>query len=1059
MKRATYYGIVIIFCMLVMLLTKNMADADDTCMFMSTANDVPPNIVFLLDNGAEMEQIIWHPAYDNTVDYTPDPNTEVEFINGFFNTNGYTIVKKNANIYYIRQILDDLLPDTTGGCENSVSGSSTFTINGRTVTLPALPSMDAVDGVIDNAAMFRYSKNYLNWIFFSGADIGDGSDLPAKSRFYNAKKALMTVAKLTANRAKFAIYNFANDAGASNVQPLGNVVKTPLAALPENNILEENYVNNINNMGTVTYSPLAEGLATVGGYFASPSSGVVGEYCQKNFAVVVSPGISSQDLDPISQSCPSSFSDYDGDDSGGIGEGNIKVDSTTYTIPINLNGSTWLDDVAYYLYDNDIVGYQDGFQNVLTYTIGFLASLESNLYLKNTSNNGNGNFNLYDSSDPDYGRYHFEAESPENLSSVIIAAINDIILKTAIFVSPVVPVSRTMSDNKIYMAFFRPNEGNFWEGNLVKFGISSDNKITDCNGNPATWPNGALREDAEPYWATQHWADFSKSNYIHNSSRNIYTHIGPADLTDPNNEFSSSNSKLTSSRLGNPSTPIEKIINYIRGADVFDEDDDGDITENRGIITGDVLHSTPVIIRYNSSSTMVYFGSNDGALHAVRDDDGTESWAYIPHDQLSNLKDMVEGSSHRYFVDSSPTVYLNDLNGDGDINAEESDQAILISGQRKGGTGYFALDITNPEAPLFLWTFDQSDDAELGESWSEPEFGWVKTFDGDTTGTPVAFIGGGYSVNNVKGKAIFVINVISGAIVAKYSAVTGMDYSFPGTLKVMDYNNNGFIDKVYGGDCGGQLWRLGKFSDEGVPFAFPQCDENIMNWSAQVILDGDPAHAIKFFYPPCVTLEKGYDLVFVGSGDREDACATTSADRIYCIKDTHANITLEETDLVDVTNPSATPPDLDNPGDVDFNGNIDQGWYIQFTDSFGNGTGEKVLAEGIVFNKVFYVTTFTPNDDVCLPGGFGELYALDYKTGQAVLKFGNEVKTRSMQVGGGIPSEPVVILTETGQKIFISVGSTNTDFESDSIGAGIIDIDLTPLPLNFFFLWWREITP
>ena len=30
-----------------------------------------PNIVFLLDNGAEMEQITWHPGYNNNTNYSP----------------------------------------------------------------------------------------------------------------------------------------------------------------------------------------------------------------------------------------------------------------------------------------------------------------------------------------------------------------------------------------------------------------------------------------------------------------------------------------------------------------------------------------------------------------------------------------------------------------------------------------------------------------------------------------------------------------------------------------------------------------------------------------------------------------------------------------------------------------------------------------------------------------------------------------------------------------------------------------------------------------------------
>ena len=50
--------------------------ADDTCTFMTTANDIPPNIVILLDNGASMEEIVWHSGYDNSIDYTPsqDPH-------------------------------------------------------------------------------------------------------------------------------------------------------------------------------------------------------------------------------------------------------------------------------------------------------------------------------------------------------------------------------------------------------------------------------------------------------------------------------------------------------------------------------------------------------------------------------------------------------------------------------------------------------------------------------------------------------------------------------------------------------------------------------------------------------------------------------------------------------------------------------------------------------------------------------------------------------------------------------------------------------------------------
>jgi type IV pilus assembly protein PilY1 len=347
---------------------------------------------------------------------------------------------------------------------------------------------------------------------------------------------------------------------------------------------------------------------------------------------------------------------------------------------------------------------------------------------------------------------------------------------------------------------------------------------------------------------------------------------------------------------------------------------------------------------------------------------------------------------------------------------------------------------------------------ELGESWSVPQFGLVKTFAGDASGTAVMFIGGGYTSDNSLGKAVLAINVLTGAVVKTFKNdgvdITDMNYSIPSSLCVLDTDNNGFVDKVYVGDLGSQMWRFGKFTDFiGDPLGFPNTDENINNWEAEVLFLSDATHTRKFFYPPSLTLEKGYDLVFMGTGDREDACATSSAERIYCVKDMHASTTLEESDLVDVTDPADPVPDLNSvTGDVDGNTYVDQGWYIQLA------AGEKVLAEGTIFYKALYVTTFTPNNDPCLPGGVGKLYALNHLTGGAVVTFGGADLTRSVSIGGGIPSKPVMVITAEGtQKLFVSVGSTNPDASSESFAAGIVAIDPLGPPLNFFYLWWKEL--
>ncbi len=1144
MKTKYMIAVTGLVCFLSLLFTFNRGYTSDTCMFAVTADDLPPNISFLLDNGAEMKHAVTPADYNSSIDYTPVADTEKDMVlysgegNGFYNKNGYGIYITGGR-YYLVPVDDNLELKTDHRLEGLPSvdkKTSTWTINGQTVNLPAEASAaEDANGIKDNAGLLRFSKNYLNWLFFytlpqdldgDGFEepIYDGSTLPDKSRFYYAKKALLTVGKLASNKAVFAIFNFTSTPeGASNVQPLGEVVAS-LGATAEENVLDPNYINNINNMGTVIYSPLAEGLATIGGFYNSNSSGEpdVTNYCQKNFVIVVSPGMSSQDTSSgLSQTKPRDLIDHDQDGTDGYGEndnpgqGILTVDGVNYTISTRINGSTYMDDVATYFYANDMRVANDkteAFQNVMTYTVGFLATPASRAFLINTSNNGNGKTNLTNSADPDYGKYHFDAESADGLSQAILDAVNSIISRTSSFTAPVVPVTRTTSGNKIYMAFFKPLDQNFWEGNVTKFGLSADNSIVGSDGSPATWPNGAMREDAQPYWQTIDWADTTKSNGIHNSSRNIYTYLGPdfgsvKDLNALVNQFTIDNAILSDAVLGNPAAVTvngslvsgkDKVIQYIRGTDVLDQDADLDVTENRPVITGDVLHSEPLVHTYryadNSAKTMVFFGANDGMLHAVLDttdpnfdvsgdeiDHGTEAWAFIPPDQLAHLKDILEGSVHQDYVDSSPKVYFHDVDADGVLDIDDGDQVILVCGLRKGGSSYFALDITHPDDPQYLWRISPTEDAyadvvvpELGQSWSEPEFGRVKTGDDDTTGTVVCFIGGGYSADHSAGNAVIAVNLFSGAVVKTFTI--GMYYSVASSVKIVDADGNGFVDKVYVGDLGGQMWRLGQVAmdAQGFPLMFPDCNENINSWIPEVVFAA-PTYTVesttynrKFYYPPSVTLEKGYDLLFMGTGDRENACDTASAaDRIYCIKDAHGSIFMTEADLVDVTDTSATTPDLSQTnGDVDANSNYDQGWFIRLVDSSGDtevAAGEKVLAQGIVFYKTYYVTTFAPNSDPCVPGGNAKIYALNYLTGEAVIKFtdvdadGIEDLTRSVVLGGGIPSKPVVVITEAGQKMFISLGSTNPDAASQSIGAGIIEVDPLYPKHNFFYLWWREL--
>lgn len=205
MKNRNAFVGMVIFALLCQLAVFR-AYADDVCTFMTTANDVPPDIVILMDNGAEMEKIITHPDYPSN--YTA---SGALFSSGF----DYSIIKSGSNYCFAKIDPVTLL---IGNCDNTIPQSSnnsttllngataaTFTINSNIVTLPAIRS-NSVDsnGIKDSGtagSSFRYTSNYLNWIFFGSyvgvaPNVRNGSDLPSITRFYIAKSALMTVGKM-----------------------------------------------------------------------------------------------------------------------------------------------------------------------------------------------------------------------------------------------------------------------------------------------------------------------------------------------------------------------------------------------------------------------------------------------------------------------------------------------------------------------------------------------------------------------------------------------------------------------------------------------------------------------------------------------------------------------------------------------------------------------------------------------------------------------------------------------------------------------------------------------
>jgi len=464
---------------------------------------------------------------------------------------------------------------------------------------------------------------------------------------------------------------------------------------------------------------------------------------------------------------------------------------------------------------------------------------------------------------------------------------------------------------------------------------------------------------------------------------------------------------------------------------------------------------------------------------------------------------------HIYGLDDSPAFLVTDVDNDGIIEPADGDKVYMYAGMRRGGDNLYAFDVTptttdgpleaqaDTVTPRLIWTIEggSGDFTLLGQTWSRPKIARIRAKcnpssdcdDGDpatndSESRMVLIFGGGYDTNqdddatpytDTVGNAIYIVDPFTGARIWWASNDTGasllldkMEFSIPSEVTAIDTNGDKSVDRLYVGDTGGQLWRIdlgdqiggtGTGGSSGYVFADAGCDSG----ATQRVHDaaGDcPTGATaqgrrKFFYPPDVAMvqdtaystDANYDLVTIGSGDREDPLDLLTSsptaevpvlNRIYAFRDydystgapaSAPTIPISEYDMYDTTVNM-----IGSLSQADINSNVknSKGWYINLVEpsavTLMNGesstsAGEKVLAKTLVFDGVLYVTTFVPaNQDTvtaaCTPNeGEARAYALNYLTGDAVYdQDGDNTPDRSAVIGGGIPSEVVIVIRDGG---------------------------------------------
>ena len=328
-------------------------------------------------------------------------------------------------------------------------------------------------------------------------------------------------------------------------------------------------LSGIASAGPEGWTPLAETLAEAGLYFAGkPSwfnSGVtytspMQERCQKNYIIIMTDGEPTKDRDhrlyDTAYINGDIIGDYDGDHSGGSEFDNY-ADS----------GSDYLDDVAKYLYENDCnpsLGDGTSFdkQNITTFTIGFKTSQS---LLQRTAADGGGEY--------------FTAENYSSLTEAFHQIMSSIVEKNAVFVAPVVPISRmnrVYAGDKIYLGFFKPQQDGRWIGNIKRYALEHDGTLKDARGSVATTPDGLIKDNALSWWTTLSndgpavekggAAEALSRSIDSNATRNVYTYTGTQPLlSDVSNALLASNTAITPAML-NVATDVERqgLIHLVR---------------------------------------------------------------------------------------------------------------------------------------------------------------------------------------------------------------------------------------------------------------------------------------------------------------------------------------------------------------------------------------------------------------------------------------------------------------------------------------------------------------
>ena len=825
--------------------------------------------------------------------------------------------------------------------------------------------------------------------------------------------------------------------------------------------------------------PAADASVTVGSRYASPM-----QSCQPQSYVIL-----------ITDGEPTRDNSYDS-----LIRSELGLSSTD-----RFDGS-YLAGVAGWMQQNDVNNDLQGKQQVVTYTIGFSqGAADAAELLEETASRGGGQY--------------YAADNALALQGSLQQIFSEILAVNSSFTSPSIAANsfdRTQTLDAVYYAMFLPSDRPRWAGNLKKLRIASDGRVVDQNGDLAIDAEGSIADGACTIWTTAAVCSQASSGgdgndvLVGGALEHLLDRRSRRVLTDPSTSSGvlieideeslaaavGGETALLSAIGVSDSADLGGYVEWLRGRDVDDDNDDGDRSEIRMDVIGDPLHSKPLALSFGEAEGVrILMGNNHGYLQMFRDDGVTldEAWSYYLPDMLPTLKELRSnpqtGGHTVYGIDGAAAAYVLDEDADGNIEPA-TDKVWVFFGLRRGGRAYYALDISDPDSPVLMWSVTSASPgmSELGQSWSEPLITTVPGRDG-----PVMIIGGGYDLNkdadgvgtpDTMGRAVFFLDAQTGDLLHRFSAeegpganVTpwGVTHSIAAKITALDSDGDSVSDRLYVPDTGGNIWRIDMPSDDtdawsAVRFAalggntvaddrrffgevsIAQTTFSLVE-TLMVDQDGEEESVT-------TVRETPYDAVLVGSGNRTRPNGEGTQNYLFALQD--RNIKTQTFGASD--NPAPSPIRLNDLYSVagDPFGNAEdndallsaqlslgarRGWYVPLAAT------EKALSSPTLIAGKAYFTTFVPGNledvDACVTAGEGFLYSFSLQEGRRLIR---------MSVGARLPDTPQALVPPSSEEAadawnpslyLVGVGSGEDN-------AGTIATEQTLAPQRVYYQYGDE---